>query len=171
VDLAPDLVEPVVAWRVWRALDDGGVTRLSSIFYRSNWPHCAPLVASCQHVRLPLWPFRREWHEAPAARCGCGIYATSAARLRAYLRGRLTLIEGISVVGRVSLWGTVVECESGWRASLAYPEELYVPIFGIESARAARIVDDLRRYRVPVREIHKSRVSAVMDEVCAPTAA
>ena len=28
--------------------------------------------------------------------------------------------------GRVLLWGTVVECRQGWRASHAYPERIYV---------------------------------------------
>ena len=31
------------------------------------------------------------------------------------------------MVGRVSLWGTVVECERGFRASHAYPSRIYVP--------------------------------------------
>jgi hypothetical protein len=30
-------------------------------------------------------------------------------------------------VGRVSLWGVVIECERGWRAAYAYPARLYVP--------------------------------------------
>jgi hypothetical protein len=29
-------------------------------------------------------------------------------------------------LGRVSLWGSVIECERGWRASYAYPAALYV---------------------------------------------
>jgi hypothetical protein len=32
------------------------------------------------------------------------------------------------VLGRVSLWGEVVECERGYRASHAYPAALYVPL-------------------------------------------
>jgi hypothetical protein len=31
------------------------------------------------------------------------------------------------VIGTVNLWGTVVEAERGWRASCAYPKEIYVP--------------------------------------------
>ena len=31
------------------------------------------------------------------------------------------------VLGRVSLWGDVVECAWGWRASFAYPAQIYVP--------------------------------------------
>jgi hypothetical protein len=29
--------------------------------------------------------------------------------------------------GRLSLWGTVIESERGWRASHAYPSQLFVP--------------------------------------------
>jgi hypothetical protein len=46
----------------------------------------------------------------------------------------------------------VVECEQGWRASLAYPERLYVPVLdatGPES-RAAQVALDLTAYGVPV---------------------
>jgi hypothetical protein len=32
------------------------------------------------------------------------------------------------VAGRVRLWGTVVECERGWRASHAYPSRLLVAL-------------------------------------------
>jgi hypothetical protein len=74
-------------------------------------------------------------------------------------------------VGRVSLWGTVCECERGWRASHAYPAQLYVPIAGIESVRAACIVDDLRRYGVPVRALDVPTADALVDEVCALTIA
>jgi hypothetical protein len=31
------------------------------------------------------------------------------------------------IVGRVRLWGTVVECEGGWRGEVAYPSALFVP--------------------------------------------
>ena len=31
-------------------------------------------------------------------------------------------------LGRVSLWGLVVECERGWRASHAYPERILLPV-------------------------------------------
>jgi hypothetical protein len=57
------------------------------------------------------------------------------------------------VIRRVRLWGQVIECERGWRAALAYPEQLYVPVHdtdGRTRRRAAQIVAGLRDYGVPV---------------------
>lgn len=56
------------------------------------------------------------------------------------------------MLGRVALWGTVVECERGFRASSAYPVALYVPVGRGSNAlrRALDLAAGLRRYRVPV---------------------
>lgn len=75
------------------------------------------------------------------------------------MRGRGSLRAAIgAVIGQVSLWGSVVECERGWRASHAYPACLYVPLgqhgrLSVLSGRAAdaeRLALSLRAYRVPV---------------------
>jgi hypothetical protein len=68
-------------------------------------------------------------HEAPAEACRCGIYATAGlAETLAYSRDVRRRRDTIHrVVGRVSLWGTVIECEGGWRSSLGYPAALFVP--------------------------------------------
>jgi hypothetical protein len=149
---APDYTEPVIGWRVWFTRDAEGKTRLRSLFHDLCWPVREPLTAACLRRRLP---FRRRDHLAPAASCRCGIYATSLDRVASYLEpgwppGRCD--PGDPVVGRVLLWGSVVECEQGWRASLAYPERLYVPrpsTTGRDS-RAARVALDLTDYGVPV---------------------
>jgi hypothetical protein len=56
------------------------------------------------------------------------------------------------VIGRVALWGSVVECAHGWRASLAYPAQLYVPLLprGRHAAHARQFALDLTEYGVPV---------------------
>jgi hypothetical protein len=33
----------------------------------------------------------------------------------------------VTIVGRLAMWGKVVEGSQGWRAEYAYPEMLYVP--------------------------------------------
>jgi hypothetical protein len=55
------------------------------------------------------------------------------------------------VAGRVLLWGTVVECEHGWRASHAYPDRIYVQR-GADSPLLDRIgvAGGLASYGVPV---------------------
>lgn len=164
--IAPDYVEPVLGWRVWYAVagDDG--IRLSSIIHKTIWPTQAPLVATCRRFRLPLLPSRS--HEAPAAECRCGIYATTAPALHQYLSEEAAwdnVFRVAIVVGRTSLWGTVHESERGWRASFAYPKELFVPVAALRSPRATRVLAGLAEYAVPVRPVGGATVDAVLDEV------
>jgi hypothetical protein len=53
------------------------------------------------------------------------------------------------VLGEVALWGNVVECTQGWRASHAYPRRLFVVADG-RRPKAARLMAGLERYGVPV---------------------
>lgn len=57
-------------------------------------------------------------HQAPHKDCTCGVYAAQTPEQCA--------AHGKYVVGRVSLWGTVVPGEKGWRAERAYPSEIFV---------------------------------------------
>jgi hypothetical protein len=67
---------------------------------------------------------------APQSYCQCGLYASTSVKAAAsFVRGRGSPPEAIgAVIGRVFLWGSVVECERGWRAARAYPARLYVPL-------------------------------------------
>ena len=130
---APDLVEPVVGWRVWLVVDRAGAVRLRSVVYPTLWEPRVETVAECVHLkRHPprSWRVGFSNHSAPSSRCDCGIYAAreladgvhylrTSDRPGADVLGR--------VFGRVSLWGSVVESERGWRGSHAYPAQLYVP--------------------------------------------
>jgi hypothetical protein len=125
--VAPDQLDPVVGWRVWDVVELDGHLRLCSLTFWSVWLPGRPALAAC---RRPLVDRRAGIpdHDAPAASCTCGIYATTSAHgavefSRRFARRRDTVHR---VLGRVTLWGTVVECESGWRASRAYPESLVV---------------------------------------------
>ena len=90
------------------------------------------MVALCRLEERSYWPLRR-WvpaHAAPDEGCRCGIYAAAtAAQAAASVTDPARLRDDIvhHVIGRVSLWGTVVECEHGWRAERAYPASLVVP--------------------------------------------
>ena len=124
---APDQLDPVVGWRVWDVVELDGRLRLCSLTFWSVWLPGRPVLAAC---RRPLVDRRAGIpdHDAPAASCTCGIYASTSAHgavefSRRFVRRRDTVHR---VIGRVALWGTVVECESGWRASHAYPESLIV---------------------------------------------
>ena len=161
---APDYVEPVVGWRVWFAVEAGGKTRLSSVFHEMVWPTREPLAAVCLRSRF-LRRRPRDDHAAPAASCRCGIYAASLQRVGEYLNGPGALSRTMCpVIGRVALWGTVVECPHGWRASLAYPAQLYVPLLPRErhAALARQFALDLTEYGVPVDLLEVRRLNELI---------
>ncbi len=61
---APDLVGPILGWRVWRIAVDG---ELVSAYTPAGWPARAPIVARCyEHPGQ---------HDAPFEQCVCGVYA------------------------------------------------------------------------------------------------
>jgi hypothetical protein len=156
---APDYAEPLQAWRVWRVVERGGELTLASIVKGTLWPAREPLAAECLGYR----PFRtrllrRPRHEAPQAGCECGVYGTRLERAARYLVDTLPEARA-RLLGRVALWGTVVECEHGYRASRAYPLVLYVS----EDAGAAGGLDGgalaagLARYGVPIELVPAAR--------------
>jgi hypothetical protein len=126
--IAPEEVqaEPIVGWRIWRVIEvdtlDGGKSlRLAAAGTRGlppHWPPLQPIVAVCSEFDSR--------HEAPWPEHECGVYALRTRRLA---DERLARFIGTSngegaaawAIGRVSLWGRVVECERGWRGQYAYP--------------------------------------------------
>lgn len=157
---APDYAEAVEAWRVWRVAMHHGHVVLQSLFAGAVWEPRAPLVASCTGGHRSLWrPWRKKPndHPAPELDCRCGIYGVqSVAAARSYLESPPLLSRDDRVIGRVALWGDVVEGPSGWRASHAYPIELFVPSTAIRRigrrhrAYVDEIVLALEAYGVPV---------------------
>lgn len=132
--------EPVVAWRAWRVrrlerLSEDRPLRLAAIGRRGVpkfWEPQAANLASCSNYRMV--------HEAPWPSCKCGIYGfrereSAEDALARYSRGST---EGWAL-GRVSLWGRIVECERGWRAQYAYPYDLVV--FTRDDSVAAELRD------------------------------
>ena len=115
----PDYVEPVEAWRVWRVGMREGRVVLMSLFAGTVWEPAVPLAATCTQGHRPRWrPWRVEpnEHEAPDFDCRCGIYGVdSVAAARAYLESPALLYRDERVIGRVALWGSVVEGQRGWR--------------------------------------------------------
>jgi hypothetical protein len=126
---APDYAGALIGWRVWCVVRYGGDLRLASVIQDDVWPIATPLVACCRaheppaNMLLLRAPAR---HEVPAAGCTCGIYAArEPAGAWTYLRGRDEPHTVARVIGRVMLWGRVVEHEDGWRAERAYPLDVY----------------------------------------------
>jgi hypothetical protein len=156
----PDYAEPVEAWRVWRVGNGSGAVVLRSLFADVTWEPCVPLVARCAAGRRSLlrpWRVTRNDHAPPELDCSCGIYGVATAdAARRYLDPTRFLSFGDRVIGRVALWGDVVEGEFGWRASQAYPLELLIPVpFAVAAgyrgqAHLDGIAVALEAYLVPV---------------------
>jgi len=155
--IAPDYCEPIVGWRSWRALIRDGDAYLASIFHRVRWPYAQPLEGSCESWHVP-WR-RRQSHTAPGSDCPCGIYAATfdvACSFAPVLPPRARNV--YAVIGTVALWGDVAEYSEGWRASYAYPEELYLIEYGSHrSVETKAFARSLERYEVPVVTIHAGR--------------
>ena len=114
---APDYADPLIGWRVWCVVRTTEGLRLASVIHEQTWEPGLPAVAACA-----------ERHAAPLEACTCGIHAArEPAPALPYLRGRDEPETVARVLGRVALWGTVVEHEHGWRASHARPLELWLP--------------------------------------------
>ncbi|HYQ10952.1 MAG TPA: hypothetical protein VEP92_07275 [Gaiellaceae bacterium] len=156
----PDFIDPMEAWRVWRVCMHDFRIVLQSLNADTVWEPGIPLSAICatrQRSRRRPWRVEAPGHASPELECTCGIYGVrSAALARWYLERRPLFYNAERVVGRVALWGEVVESESGWRAERAYPIELFVPeattLRGGPRHRAYvdEIVLALSAYRVPV---------------------
>jgi hypothetical protein len=157
---APDYAEPVVGWRCWFVVASGEHLRLCSPLYRTVWLPLRETVARCERAGEWWKPAAPPLHAAPQADCQCGLYAPSSVRTAAsFVRGRDSPREAIgAIIGRVFLWGRVVECELGWRAACAYPARLYVPLgrhgrftfLARRGADAEELAVALRAYGVPV---------------------
>jgi hypothetical protein len=170
---APDFSEPFEAWRAWRVVEQNGVLQLLSMVQRTLWPVGEPLTAECLHGRS--WLRRRlsrGWdHEVPATRCQCGIYGATLERSGVYLNS--TPKAGVGrVFGRVSLWGVVIECQHGFRASTAYPALIYVTsdAHNYSEDGWSEIAFGLQRYRVPIEPLFcraRDAVAAVREQCIA----
>jgi hypothetical protein len=155
VSAAPDYIEPIVGWRSWLVVREGEGFRLRSVLYEALWPARGELIACCLR-RSSLWRRSCE-HVAPAYRCRCGVYAAKQpGDAASYLAGRSwgDALAVHRVIGTVSLWGRVVECTRGWRASHAYPKVIYVPAtrgpFWLRAERRDEVALALTDYGIPV---------------------
>ncbi len=170
---APDYVEPTVGWRAWEVVESDGVLQLSSLRYAGIWEPGTEVAATCRRSLAYLPWGRMPIHTAPASDCVCGIYgAVKVEHARPFLWVAGSEAAAYRVVGRVSLWGRVVQAQFGWRAEFGYPEHLYVPAtthyarlgWRRRRLRAEEVASELEAYAVPVDVVdgvesaHASRV-------------
>lgn len=161
ITTAPDYSEPLSAWRLWEVENLDSDPRLRSLYRDSFWPVGAPLEARCEAQRLRL--SRRPRHAAPTETCTCGIYGAPFELIRRKLAVDRSLPPGcLFVIGMVSLWGDVLECERGWRAAYAYPGRLFVPLGFPGAAHQAVGLED---YGVPVELLDTETLVDALDHV------
>ncbi|MFZ0735308.1 MAG: hypothetical protein WAM79_23530 [Candidatus Sulfotelmatobacter sp.] len=116
----PDLISPIVGYRVWT----WGTLGLKSLC-GERWHPSQSLAARCRASTV-VGPIvgrseAADDHDAPQANCTCGIYAVKTLH-----HFRSAGYEQFGIYGEVYLWGTVVEHELGWRAQFAYPKNLFL---------------------------------------------
>jgi hypothetical protein len=128
--------EPLVGWRLWHV---DRQNRLVSWSQTASWPERERLEARCRRL------FGR-CAAAPRRSHACGIYALRTRELAESLLRKLPGPVVVTVaLGRVSLWGRVIENVDGWRAQYAYPYDLL--LLGGDQAQASEL---RRRYAVDV---------------------
>lgn len=128
---SPDLVHVITAWRAWRVSGE----KLQALGQNDIWEPKKILEAKCSTA---------QGHRAPQKACECGVWGfKSLDNLIAALKAGNYHKQ--SVIGKVSLWGRVIETENGFRAQFAYPEELWLTSSELEELGYA--------YDVPIRMV------------------
>jgi len=93
-------------------------------------------------------------HAAPESRCTCGVHAMERVRhLGTYVPPAASRLVVQRAVGRVALWGDVIEGSRGWRAARAYPAEIWIPHADLRRQPVAELEEiavELADYGVPV---------------------
>lgn len=146
----PDAIEPIVGWRCWRISDSPDGLVLLSACRPTRWAPGWPIESRCE----------QHGHPVPGRACTCGIYAAAEpilpvdylpphVKATATIRTQALLgYDVVMAVGRVALWGTVVECSFGWRAERGYPVELAIPRGIRHYRRSGRLADSYDSGRV-----------------------
>ncbi len=117
----PDYISPILGYRIWQ-WDVAGLCSLNG----ESWRPGKPLEARCKVCDFALWRGHHGAvhcpHSAPLIKCTCGIYAYKSLEHAREYGGERSRIHG-----QVSLWGTIVEHQQGWRAQYAYPKSFFLP--------------------------------------------
>jgi hypothetical protein len=173
MSVAPDYAAPLIGWRTWAAVDDEHGLMLRSVVFASRWRPRERLEAVCAHrARSGLLArlLRIEPHEAPDEGCECGIYAACTPDLALSYLDRHALLGWARwpLIGRVALWGRVIECERGWRGTFAYPTQLYLLRAALSRRRgpdARALAGQLAVYGVPVDVLEARTMAGLLAEL------
>ena len=104
----------VTAWRTWRVWLSSEGLSLHSVAAAPNlgeWQPLRPMEARCGYREMR--PPACECDSCPSGDNKCGIYA--------YREAPSSVTHAMGIVGRVAMWGTVIEHQTGYRSQYAYP--------------------------------------------------
>jgi hypothetical protein len=117
-----------LGWRAWAVTRTSRGVRLASPLFDHLWLPGEAAVASCLRHEDPFAPAPGPHEVTTLAECSCGFHAArDPADALSYLHGRDAPSTLCRILGEVTLWGSVLQTEAGWRGTLAYPARLYVP--------------------------------------------
>jgi hypothetical protein len=138
-ETAPDLVHPVIGFRLWR-IDDAG---LRSLYHDERWSR-GRHTARCAAGRLA-----EHDEPSPAHSCTCGIYAWYEPCPRLAWAGSDSLVGGAVV-----LWGQIELHGTGMRAQHVMVVALALPLtHGPKRRRIVSVADSLEAEAVPARRL------------------
>ena len=103
--------EPLMAWRSWALTGTGageGLLLRPVVGRSRQWQPREITRAACK---------RHRYHDAPDLDCRCGLHASQSMAI-------LSRTRCPAVLGRVAMWGRIVEHDFGYRAQFAYPQRL-----------------------------------------------
>lgn len=109
--------EPIIAYRAWKVERDGLLKPIGWTTNVSAWKPLEPEHAVCKSNSRTA---DEAEHKAPQKDCRCGLYAFKQIEDLIQIAASPRL-----VLGRVAIWGRIVELEKGYRAEYAYPQVLY----------------------------------------------
>jgi hypothetical protein len=116
----PDYISPIISYRTWR-WDVVGLRSLNG----ELWQPGKALEAGCRVSEFALLrghaSAAHSPHDAPQMNCTCGIYGSKSLEHLPKFG-----FERARIHRQVSLWGTVVEHQFGWRAQYAYPKSFFL---------------------------------------------
>jgi hypothetical protein len=120
----PDAITPTTGWRMWREVQHG---RLTSVTRDDIWTPGEAMHATCGNL---LSARRHHVYRGagPYEDCTCGLYAKASLLdlLQAYDPEVAAGQTEAMAIGTVKLWGEVVEGTTGYRATMGYPDTIYV---------------------------------------------
>ena len=144
MNIVPDYIEPLTAYRVWQWCGFG-VRSLNG----SQWFPGEPFNAECDAEFFTAFLQTLTPHngDIPGDFCTCGVYAAKN------LEHLINIgYEPYGIHGEVSLWGKVVVAKLGYRAQCAYPKNFIVPVHHVPNAASAMEsrMETLTVYGVPI---------------------